>query len=234
MASIMNATKAHVNGNGNDETISKSKKKRMKRAKAKQRKEQQEENNANRLPHNSLNPLDVVRADLVKLGYELRFVDQAMDEMWTNELDYSDKDMVLAYIEEKERNLRDAIGPNNATEADVDADASTDHNTELFSEMNSNVRKISSVDNADSPTPTEASSNPSMNLSATAVSACALNESSAAIQDSSVLESEVPSDDGHKTEESSAGNLAIQTPVSIPEQIQHGSNPNHNNANNYM
>jgi hypothetical protein len=237
MTSTMNTTKEHVNvnANGSEETMSKSKKKRMKRAKAKQRKEQQEENNANGLPHNSLNPLDVVRADIVKLGYELRFVDQAMDEMWTNQLDYSDKDTVLAYIEEKERNLRDAIGPNNATDADADNDASTDtdHNTDVFSEMNSNVRKNSSAD-ADSPTPTEASSNPSMNLSSAAVSACALNESSAAIQGSSALENEGPSDHvnhdhGHGIEESPAGN---QSPVSIPEQIQHGSSTNHNNTNN--
>ena len=81
------------------EPMTKSKKKRMKRAKAQKRKEDEERKQSQSNIFNTSNPLDVIRRDIVELGFELKVVDKAMDEMWTKELEYSDLDAVLNYIQ---------------------------------------------------------------------------------------------------------------------------------------
>ena len=82
------------------EPMTKSKKKRMKRAMAQKRKEDEERQQSQSNIFNTSNPLDVIRRDIVELGFELKVVDKAMDEMWTKHVEYSDLDAVLKYIQE--------------------------------------------------------------------------------------------------------------------------------------
>ena len=79
--------------------LSKSKKKRMKRDKAKQRKEDQVVEPEHTIRDDGLNTHDKLRSELVKLGFELADVDKAMEDMWNQQLDYTDFDAVLGFIE---------------------------------------------------------------------------------------------------------------------------------------
>ena len=80
--------------------MSKAKKKRVKRMKAKQRKEEEAKKASEpHIPDDSLNPHDMLRGRLVDIGYNLKVVDAAMDEMWDLQMDYSDFDSVFNFLQ---------------------------------------------------------------------------------------------------------------------------------------
>jgi len=85
--------------------MSKSKRKRMKQKKSKQRKEEEEVKRVSnpQIPQlDSLNPIDKMRGDLLNLGYDFDVVNAAMDKMWNLEMDYSDFNSVLNFIQGEE------------------------------------------------------------------------------------------------------------------------------------
>ena len=158
-------------------TMSKSKKKRMQRAKAKQRKEEEQQPGngsigMSSIPANSLNPLDSIRSDLVKLGYELSYVDKAMDEMWTQQLDYSDMDSVLTFIQERDkRRCVDVLASSSTVSATSTATATAldDLDLEEYSTVpttDSGLEQDGKIaEDSGSPTPTENSSSRSTHRS---------------------------------------------------------------------
>lgn len=158
-------------------TMSKSKKKRMQRAKAKQRKEEEQQPGngsigMSSIPANSLNPLDSIRSDLVKLGYELSYVDKAMDEMWTQQLDYSDMDSVLTFIQERDkRRCVDVLASASTVSATSTATATAldDLDLEEYSTVpttDSGLEQDGKIaEDSGSPTPTENSSSRSTHRS---------------------------------------------------------------------
>jgi len=157
--------------------MSKSKKKRMQRAKAKQRKEEEQQPGngsigMSSIPANSLNPLDSIRSDLVKLGYELSYVDKAMDEMWTQQLDYSDMDSVLTFIQERDkRRCVDVLASASTVSATSTATATAldDLDLEEYSTVpttDSGLEQDGKIaEDSGSPTPTENSSSRSTHRS---------------------------------------------------------------------
>jgi hypothetical protein len=156
-------------------TMSKSKKKRMQRAKAKQRKEEEQQPGngsigMSSIPANSLNPLDSIRSDLVKLGYELSYVDKAMDEMWTQQLDYSDMDSVLTFIQERDkRRSVDVLASASTVSATSTATATALDDLEEYSTVpttDSGLEQDGKIaEDSGSPTPTENSSSRSTHRS---------------------------------------------------------------------
>jgi hypothetical protein len=156
-------------------TMSKSKKKRMQRAKAKQRKEEEQQPGngsigMSSIPANSLNPLDSIRSDLVKLGYELSYVDKAMDEMWTQQLDYSDMDSVLTFIQERDkRRSVDVLASASTVSATSTATATALDDLEEYSTVPTTdsglVQDGKIAEDSGSPTPTENSSSRSTHRS---------------------------------------------------------------------
>jgi hypothetical protein len=77
----------------------------MKQKKSKQRKEEEEVKRVSnpQIPQlDSLNPIDKMRGDLLNLGYDFDVVNAAMDKMWNLEMDYSDFNSVLNFIQGEE------------------------------------------------------------------------------------------------------------------------------------
>jgi len=91
----------NLSADASNAAMSNAKKKRMKRMKAKQRKEDEEAKKASEphIPNDSLNPMDKLRGRLVDLGYNLKVVDTAMDEMWNLQMEYSDFESVLNFLQ---------------------------------------------------------------------------------------------------------------------------------------
>jgi hypothetical protein len=84
-----------------DTAMTKSKKKRLKRLKAKQHRGEDDELQNKFLPADSsaLNPIDKMRKDFVKAGYDIDTVDVALERMWNLGLDYSNFDSVLKFLD---------------------------------------------------------------------------------------------------------------------------------------
>lgn len=127
----------------------------MKRAKAKQRRQEEESSSSQQKNHlilsssSSLNPLDSIRSDMVQLGYDLVDVDKAMDEMWTKQLDYSDVNAVLTYLQEFK--IHDAEEGERQRPEDMDME-------HINLDLDSNPTMVSKSKSDASPTPTETSS----------------------------------------------------------------------------
>ena len=136
--------------------LSKSQKKRMKRNASKKKK-------MSEIPDDSLNPSDRVRTALVKQGFELSFINEGLDEMWNEQLDYSDYDAALSYLRGKERwgtsqpNLEVPTTVDEPAETSTESKenrvpqkldsrstASTDSSTQIPIPLNDGVKKIAS------------------------------------------------------------------------------------------
>jgi len=81
--------------------LSKSQKKRLKRNAAKNRRAAEENAVIETLQNDSINPNDFLRADLVRLGFKVGQIDQALEEMWNLQLKYDERDAVLNYLQER-------------------------------------------------------------------------------------------------------------------------------------
>ena len=86
----------------------------MKQKKSKQRKEEEDA----KLVTDALNPIDKMRVDLLKLGYDLKVVNAAMDEMWNLELDYTDFNSILNFLQAEDLTCAATSGA--ATSGDKD------------------------------------------------------------------------------------------------------------------
>jgi len=60
-------------------------------------------------PNDSINPNDILRANLVNMGYQTEEINAALDEMWNLSLQYDEVDSVLNYLQE--RKTRSASPP---------------------------------------------------------------------------------------------------------------------------
>lgn len=93
--------------------LSKSQKKRMKRNKAKIRKA---ENDSTATPElDPFNAHDAMLIGLQKLGYDLADINRTIEEMWNNDLDYSDINNVVAYIEDSKAAVASVAVPTDTT-----------------------------------------------------------------------------------------------------------------------
>lgn len=123
---VLNATTTTTSST--DVPLTKSQKKRMKRQKALARKEEEKRRETS-TTIDALNPFEKLCNDVVsKLGYDRSLVNTALDEMWNKQLDYSDFDTVVNYLNERSATTTSSASPststsvdNNETEAEAEA-----------------------------------------------------------------------------------------------------------------
>lgn len=95
----MTSNLSTITATGSNVPLTKSQKKRLKRNAAKNRKAQA---TAAAVPaDDSINPNDLLRNNLVNMGYEMEEINVALDEMWNLSLKYDEVDSVLNYLQER-------------------------------------------------------------------------------------------------------------------------------------
>jgi DNA repair ATPase RecN len=104
-------------------TLTKSQKKRMKRQKALARKEEEKRKETS-TTIDALNPFEKLCNDVVsKLGYDRSLVNTALDEMWNKQLDYSDFDTVVNYLNERPTTSSTSVDNDSTVAAKVEIEA---------------------------------------------------------------------------------------------------------------
>jgi len=128
---VLNATTTSTSADAPLGTLTKSQKKRMKRQKALARKEEEKRKETS-TTIDALNPFEKLCNDVVsKLGYDRSQVNTALDEMWNKQLDYSDFDTVVNYLNERSTTSTSTSVDNDSTvAAKVEIEAVTEKEVE--------------------------------------------------------------------------------------------------------